>query len=243
MPFAPPSPLANVALTDTFDLWRTRYNQSVTYLNTFASNTLSLVSNSATLTISGNGQLGSNVYFDIGTLSTNVLDQAVGNIASANSVYTAYNITYTAANTAQYKANLAFDQANTARNHANAAYNQANTGDTTGAAAFGQANTARDQANTARDQANTVFGFSNTAQYTANLAFDKANTAGGGFFRGNDGDKGQASNKGDLFRINYSFLGSNVGFDNGENALTTGPITINTGRYLIINTGARVVIA
>ena len=187
--------IANVALTDTFDLWRTRFNQSVTYLNTFDANNITFTSNSATLTISGTGRLGSTLYFDIGTLSTSVLDQSISNIASANSVYTAYN-------------------------QANAAYNKANTSNLA-----------------------LAFNASNTAQYTANLAFDKANTAGGGFFRGNDGDKGQASNKGDLFRINYSFLGSNVGFDDGENALTTGPITINTGRYLIINTGARVVIA
>lgn len=193
--------IANVALTDTFDLWRTRFNQSVTYLNTFASNTLSLVSNSATLTISGTGKLGSNVYFDIGTLSTNVLDQAVGNIASANSVYTAYNITYTAANTAQYTANLAFHSSNTAQYTANLAFNKANT------------------------------------------AYNQANVAGGGYYRGNNGDAGNANNKNNLFRINYNFLGANIGFDDGENAITTGPITINTGSYLIINTGARVVIA
>ena len=235
--------LANVSLSDTFTLWLARFNQLLSignaitegqanttgtltisnpnYLNgnvslnvsngvvkiqgnTFLSNNIIFTSNSPTLTISGTGRLGTTVYFNVGQLSTDVNDVNTANIASANSVNTAYT-----------RAIIAYEQANTAR----------------------------DQANTARDQGNTAFDSSNTAQYTANLAFDKANTIGGGFFRGNNGDKGQASGKGDLFRINYSFLGSNVGFDDGENALTTGPITINIGNYLIINTGARVVIA
>ena len=223
--------IANVALSDTFDLWRTRFNQTViisnlitegqanttgtlsisnpNYINgnvslnvsngvicvsgnTFSSNAVPLISNSATLTISGTGRLGTPVYFDIGTLSISVLDKSIANIASANSVNTAYN-TATGAFAA-----------------ANAAFAVANTG--------------------------------NGAIYIANLAFDLANTGGSGYYRGNNGDKGLASYKGDLFRINANTLTSNIGFDNGENAMTTGPITIDANRYLTINTGARVVI-
>jgi hypothetical protein len=160
--------------------------------NTFSSNAVPLISNSATLTISGTGRLGTPVYFDIGTLSISVLDKSIANIASANSVNTAYN-TATGAFAA-----------------ANAAFAVANTG--------------------------------NGAIYIANLAFDKANSVGSGYYRGNDGDKGLVSAKGDLFRINANTLTSNIGFDNGENAMTTGPITIDSNRYLTINTGARVVI-
>jgi hypothetical protein len=216
--------IANVALSDTFDVWRTRFNQTVvisnlitegqanttgtltisnpSYIsgnvslnvsngvirvggNTFSSNAVPLISNSATLTISGTGRLGTPVYFDIGTLSISVLDKSIANIASANSVNTAYN---------------------------------------TATAAFAVANTG------------------NGAIYIANLAFDKANSVGSGYYRGNDGDKGLVSAKGDLFRINANTLTSNIGFDNGENAMTTGPITIDSNRYLTINTGARVVI-
>ena len=223
--------IANVALSDTFDVWRTRFNQTVvisnlitegqanttgtlkisnpSYIsgnvslnvsngvirvggNTFSSNAVPLISNSATLTISGTGRLGTPVYFDIGTLSISVLDKSIANIASANSVNTAYN-TATGAFAA-----------------ANAAFAVANTG--------------------------------NGAIYIANLAFDLANTGGSGYYRGNNGDKGLASYKGDLFRINANTLTSNIGFDNGENAMTTGPITIDSNRYLTINTGARVVI-
>lgn len=216
--------IANVALSDTFDLWRTRFNQTVvisnlitegqanttgtltisnpSYINgnvslnvsngvirvsgnTFSSNAVPLISNSATLTISGTGRLGTPVYFDIGTLSVSVYDNSIANIASANSVNTAYN---------------------------------------TATAAFAVANTV------------------NGAIYIANLAFDLANTGGSGYYRGNNGDKGVASYKGDLFRINANTLTANIGFDNGENAMTTGPITIDANRYLTINTGARVVI-
>ena len=216
--------IANVALSDTFDLWRTRFNQTAvisnlitegqanttgtltisnpSYINgnvslnvsngvirvsgnTFSSNAVPLISNSATLTISGTGRLGTPVYFDIGTLSVSVYDNSIANIASANSVNTAYN---------------------------------------TATAAFAVANTG------------------NGAIYIANLAFDLANTGGSGYYRGNNGDKGVASYKGDLFRINANTLTANIGFDNGENAMTTGPITIDANRYLTINTGARVVI-
>ena len=216
--------IANVALSDTFDLWRTRFNQTAvisnlitegqanttgtltisnpSYINgnvslnvsngvirvsgnTFSSNAVPLISNSATLTISGTGRLGTPVYFDIGTLSVSVYDNSIANIASANSVNTAYN---------------------------------------TATAAFAVANTG------------------NGAIYIANLAFDKANSVGSGYYRGNDGDKGLVAAMGDLFRINANTLTANIGFDNGENAMTTGPITIDANRYLTINTGARVVI-
>tara|TARA_B110000503_G_scaffold105835_1_gene157938 strand:+ start:261 stop:941 length:681 start_codon:yes stop_codon:yes gene_type:complete len=223
--------IANVALSDTFDLWRTRFNQTAvisnlitegqanttgtltisnpSYINgnvslnvsngvirvsgnTFSSNAVPLISNSATLTISGTGRLGTPVYFDIGTLSVSVYDNSIANIASANSVNTAYN---------------------------------------TATAAFGAANAAFAVANTG-----------NGAIYIANLAFDKANSGGSGYFRGNNGDKGLVAAMGDLFRINANTLTANIGFDNGENAMTTGPITIDANRYLTINTGARVVI-
>ena len=153
--------------------------------NTFSSNAVPLISNSATLTISGTGRLGKPVYFDIGTLSVSVYDNSIANIASANSVNTAYN---------------------------------------TAIAAFAVANTG------------------NGAIYIANLAFDKANSVGSGYYRGNNGDKGLVAAMGDLFRINANTLTANIGFDNGENAMTTGPITIDANRYLTINTGARVVI-
>jgi hypothetical protein len=71
--------------------------------NVFSSNTVGLVSNSASFTVSGTGQLGTNIYLNVGTLSTLVTDVGTTSIASALSV-----------NTAHVHARAAFDQANTA---------------------------------------------------------------------------------------------------------------------------------
>lgn len=117
--------LANVALTDTFDTWRTRTNQiviinnaltegshtttgTITSTNTnaainvtagfirvknnvFSSNAISVVSNTASLSVSGDGRLGTTVYINVATLTTNVVDQSIVNIASANLVNSVYN--------------------------------------------------------------------------------------------------------------------------------------------------------
>ena len=58
--------------------------------NTFDANAITLTSNSQTLSITGSGKLGTTIYFNISALSTNVNDANTGNIASANSVNTAY---------------------------------------------------------------------------------------------------------------------------------------------------------
>lgn len=260
-------PIANVSLTDTFDLWRTRFNQTVQISNlitegqhntsgtitianpyyyngnvslnvsngfirvqgnTFLANGLTLTSNSPTLRISGSGLLGTSVFFDIGTLSTDVFDSNTANIASANSVYKAYGL-----------ANAAIKAANAAYNGSNSVFNVANTAQYT-------ANLAFDAANSSFNTSNTNFATSlnaaNTAQYTANLAFDRANTAGGGYFRGNNGDNGRVANKQDIFRINTSNVTANMYFSAGENASATGPLYLDPSVTITINTGARVVI-
>ena len=58
--------------------------------NTFDANAVTLTSNSQTLSITGSGKLGTTIYFNISALSTDVNDANTGNIASANSVNTAY---------------------------------------------------------------------------------------------------------------------------------------------------------
>jgi hypothetical protein len=90
--------------------------------NVFSANTVGLVSNSASFTVSGSGQLGTNIYLNVGTLSTLVTDVGPASIASALSV-------------------------NTAHVHARAAFDQANTVSTTGSAAFNKANNALANAN------------------------------------------------------------------------------------------------
>jgi len=97
---------------------------------------------------------------------------------------------------------------------ANAAFLKANTGDTTGIDAYN----------------------------TANAAFNKANTAGGGYFVGNDGYRGNANNVSDLFRINANTMTGNITFAAGENASATGPLYMAANTKMTIQTGARVVI-
>ena len=108
--------------------------------NTFTSNQLSLVSNSATLTItsSNQGRLGSAIYFDVGALSVTTNDQSTSNIASANSVNVVSSkvvVSYTQANNAYIRANNAYDQSNNVIAFASLAYDQAN-------GAYAQANVA-----------------------------------------------------------------------------------------------------
>ena len=93
--------------------------------------------------------------------------------------------------------------------------------------------------------ANTVgsaaFARANTAQTVAIAAFDKSNaTTGGAYYAGNNGDVGSATGLGDIFRVHTNILNANITISSGNNALAAGPITINTGRTLIIQSNARV---
>lgn len=124
-------PLANVSLLDSYALWLTRFNQSITYLNTFDANNITFVSNTPALTFAGTGRLGSNVYIDIAGLSTNPTDEATTNIASANLVFVGAN-----------KSNNAYNRANSAYTQGNNAYNYANTVGTIANNAYTVANNA-----------------------------------------------------------------------------------------------------
>lgn len=74
--------------------------------------------------------------------------------------------------------------------------------------------------------------------YTNGVLFQ----SGGGFYKGNFGDVGNTVNKGNLYRINGNTQTANVTITAGENALVAGPLRINTGINLIIETGGRVVV-
>jgi hypothetical protein len=93
--------------------------------------------------------------------------------------------------------------------------------------------------------ANTVgsaaFARANSAQTVAVAAFDKSNaTTGGAYYAGNNGDVGSATGLGDIFRVHTNILNANITISSGNNALAAGPITINTGRTLVIQSNARV---
>ena len=189
--------LANVALTDTFDVWRTRTNQIIIALSQ---------------------------------------DETI-----LNAAFTAAN---TGAVTAYNQANAAFAKANSANYfsylvnaNTTAAFLAANT-----ALAGGGANAAFDRANVAIANVNYVNSYAQSVNTIAVAAFDKANNAGGGFYRGNNGEVGSVSGKNDIFRVNVNYINGNIYFNAGENASATGPLSVNVGFILQINTDARVVI-
>lgn len=190
--------LANVNITDTFDVWRVRTNQLI-------------------------------------AATEQSLDFANGAFTTANLAISTAGAAFSKANSANYFAYLV--NANTV-----AAFDKANTGGSISYIAYDKANTANYFAYLVN--ANTVAAFdqANTVNTTASAAFDKANNAGGGFFRGSNGSVGPTTGKNDIFRVNNNYINGNIYFDGGENASATGPLSVNVGYILQINTGARVVI-
>lgn len=76
--------LANVALTNTFDEWRIRTNQLVVKTNDLeTANIVTLVSNTATINVSGEFRLGNTVY-----LNSNAFPRTGGTI-TGNTTFTA----------------------------------------------------------------------------------------------------------------------------------------------------------
>lgn len=195
--------LANVNITDTFDVWRVRTNQII-------------------------------VQLDQNDRSVNAAFNTV------NSYSALISSSYDKANSANYFAYLV--NANTV-----AAFNAANTALSGGGAnvAFDRANAAFAAANVAIANVNYVNVYAQFANTVAIAAFTKANSGGGGgsYYIGNNGRVGDAANgKNDIFRVNNNFISSNLYFSDGENGSATGPLTVNTGCLIQINTGARVVI-
>lgn len=171
--------LANVSLTDTYDLWRVRTNQIVTYLNALDSaNVFTVISNSAPLAVSGSSFRLGTVYLKI-TPSIDVNDVSTTNIASSSIVNTTYQLArtvYGAANAAPGIANtfatIAYNQANAAYTLANNAYLNSNTATGLAIGAFAAANVAASPSSVA-----TAYTQANNAYITAQGAFNKANTA------------------------------------------------------------------
>lgn len=65
--------------------------------------------------------------------------------------------------------------------------------------------------------------------------------SGGGYYKGSNGSVGTFELQGlNIFRINANTLTTNVSISAGENAQATGPLTVNTGVYLTVDTDARV---
>lgn len=156
-------------------------------------------------------------------------------------------------------ANAAFDKANSANvlafntgiganAYANIVGQSSNSySDQVGSAANNYAGTMANSVNTftsATYSTLTQWGFSfavtNAAYTVANAAFGYANNLG--YYSGNNGDKGNATGLGDIFRVHSNTLTQNVTIYSGNNALAAGPITVASGTTLSIQTGARLAI-
>lgn len=199
--------LANVNLTDTYDIWRTRTNQII----------ISLDQNS--------------VVTNAAFAKANTVDYAFAKANSAN--YYTYLVD---ANVA-----AAFAKANTGGTITYAAFDKANA-EPLAQTAYNQANAAFNQANSANPTAVAAFAKANAANISAGAAYDKANNAGGGYYIGNNGRTGPETGKNDIFRVNNNYINGNIYFNAGENASATGPLSVNVGYILQINTDARVII-
>ncbi len=65
---------------------------------------------------------------------------------------------------------------------------------------------------------------------------------GAGYFQGNNGNTGDTTNgKGDIFRVNAQTLTSNVTIASGDNAMASGPLTVDTSVTLTVNGNLTVV--
>ena len=75
----------------------------------------------------------------------------------------------------------------------------------------------------------------------ANVWLSATSTLGpGGYYLGNNGEKGETSGFGDIFRMHANTLSANVTVYSGNNAVAVGPLLVVTGKTLTIQTGARV---
>ena len=193
--------IANVILTNTFDEWRTRTNQTIVGLNNLDIVVPDLSDKTNTLYTYANtiNDKANVAYIQANTARDH-----------ANAAFNRANIAHSQANTARDQANVAFNQANAAFTQANVVYVQANTARDHANAAFNRANIAHSQANTARDQANAAFDQANVAFNQANVAYVQANTA-------------RTNANAAFMQANAAFAQANAAFDRA-NVITTTQI-------------------
>jgi hypothetical protein len=92
-------------------------------------------------------------------------------------------------------------------------------------------------------QANGSVGTANQALFSNGTTVYWANVTGGaGYYKGNQGAAGSASNANNLFRINANTISNNITISAGENATATGPLDISSGFTLTVDSGGYAVI-
>jgi hypothetical protein len=229
--------LSNVALTDTFDVWRTRTNQIVSLLNGTDSNVIRFQSNTTVLNVTpGVVPRGGIAYFTL-AISTDTNDTSTSNVASANTAYTNRELTKTVfgvVNTAIgaiatangnitsafLKANLAAGAIATANGNITSAFDAANTASPT--SAFNQANAAIGAIATANGNITSAFNAANTASPTS--AFNQANAAIGAIATANG-------------NITSAFLKANNALANTTGATFNGILNVSQDVYIFRSLG------
>lgn len=92
-------------------------------------------------------------------------------------------------------------------------------------------------------QANGSVGTANQALFSNGTTVYWANVTGGaGYYKGNQGAAGSASNANNIFRINANTISNNITISAGENATATGPLDISSGFTLTVDSGGYAVI-
>lgn len=259
--------IANVSLTDTFDYWRTvtnsivvGMNDKIVYFNTANANSVS-ISNSTLR--QGNVYVNVMTSSALTDQSTSNIASAYSVNTVLNYAVTAFGF----ANGVSANAAAAFNYANSVYNVANAAYNQANAfsivvGNTKPVAVQGSVwwhnelgklfvyykdgdtdqwvdtspaydvSQIEDLTNSAYNTANAAFFSANSATpayITANAAFDKANsTTSGAQGGGTDG----------VFYLGDPTITTSYSIPTNKNALSAGPLEINSGAEVTINVGS-----
>lgn len=92
-------------------------------------------------------------------------------------------------------------------------------------------------------EANGSIGSANQALFSNGTTVYWANVTGGaGYYKGNQGAAGSASNANNIFRVNANTISNNITISAGENASATGPLDVATGFTLTIDSGGTAVI-
>lgn len=216
--------LANVSLNDTFLTWLTRFNQGLVINNLVTEGQLNT---SGTIKITNPSLLNGGVSLNVANGMISGDGGLISNLRSEQLSSNSINLT-------SNSATLTISRTNNGRLGSTIFFD------------IGTLSTSVNDTSIANiASANSV----NTAHGAAVLALNIANTAnaglanaGGGFYRGNNGDRGAIGNKQDIFRVHLANVTSNIFFSDLERASAVGPLYIDAGQTLTINTGARLVI-
>lgn len=212
---------------------------------TGTANNTSFVGSVSAANVVSNAQLSSNLanYQTTAGLSANVAALTANNTSFVGSVSAANVVS-----NAQLSANLGNYQTTAGLNANIASYLPTYSGVVNGATfsvgSSWTANSTRVVFGTSVGiQANGSIGSANQALFSNGTTVYWANVTGGaGYYKGNQGAAGSASNANNIFRINANTISNNITISTGENASATGPLSVAEGFTFTVDTDGRAVI-